>query len=513
MSLFHDAIYKNADQFPQKTALIVDGKAISYRDLRALAARTAYTLTRFGIRAGDSVGLYASVSIDLVACYLALLQIGAITAATHHTLSREKLIHQLKDAKARILITDSTTNVELLACEAGLGLTFLLNPYKSQSKSIVHLHAALSERVETNNLECAVAEIDDCHPTSIFYTTGSTFSPKGVLVNHQIMVAASKAVTHYLEIQPSDRVFSYSTLASDYGVYNILMPLYVGATSIIESQAPSTAEDVLQVVEKYQATAMHVFPPIFFLIAGADSHWRSRINSLRYISSSGQALYPKHIRQIRALFPKLKIFSNYGLTECKRVSYLDPVEIDARPSSVGKPLSSVAAFLVDANDELITDAGVVGELLVGSEYLMLGYWERPEDNQKSILTNTFGQKRLYRTGDLFKRDAEGFLYYVARKDDIFTRNVWNVNPREIEQCLTSHPGVSEAVVKPIADESAGHVPKAFVVLEKNSEFITGQDLIDYCKKHVDWHMVPTECVLVSFLPKSDSGKSTTKGLA
>lgn len=513
MSLFHDVIYKNAKRFPEKTALIIDRKAISYRELRTLANRTATTLMRLGVKSGDSVGLYASISIELVACFLALLQIGAITAATHHTLSREKLIQQLKDAKARILITDSTTNLEPLAFEAGLDLTFLLKPYQSRSELIVNLQAALDEQVGINDHECARDRITDDRPTSIFYTTGSTFNPKGVLVNHQIMLAASEAVTRYLEIQPSDRVFSYSTLASDYGVYNILMPLYVGATSIIESQAPTTADDVLQIVESYHVTAMHVFPPVFFLIAGADSHWRSRVNHLRYISSSGQALYPKHIRKIRALFPELKIFSNYGLTECKRVSFLDPAEIDARPDSVGKPLEEVAAFLVDDHDDLISEAGVVGELLVGSEYLMLGYWERPDDNRKSILDNTFGQRRLYRTGDLFRRDAEGFLYYVARKDDVFTRNVWNVNPREIEQCLISHPAVSEAVVKPIADESAGHVPKAFVVLEKNSGYLTGQDLIEYCKRHIDWHMVPTECVLVSSLPRSDSGKSTTKGLA
>ena len=130
----------------------------------------------------------------------------------------------------------------------------------------------------------------------------------------------------------------------------------------------------------------------------------------------------------------------------------------------------------------------------------------------AFVHNAFGHTRLFRTGDLFKRDAQGYLYYVARKDDVFARNIWKVNPREIEQCLASHPAVAEALVVPVADESAGHVPKAYVVLEAGHVQTSEQALLDHCRAQLDWHMVPAHCVFLDALPKTDSGKFTTKGL-
>jgi len=249
------------------------------------------------------------------------------------------------------------------------------------------------------------------------------------------MLAACSRVTEYLKIAPKDRILSYSTLASDYGVYNVVMPLYAGATSVIETRPALSAEDVFAVVERESVTAMHVFPPVFFLLANTGTECQVRVPSLRYISSSGQALHTRHIQRIRKALPQVQIFSNYGLTECKRVSYLSPEEIDRRPTSVGKPLPGVSLYLLDEQDQVIYQPGEVGELLVTSDYLMLEYWNMPEANAKAFIYDAFGHSRLYRTGDLFKQDAEGYLYYVARKDDVFARNMWNVNPREIEECL------------------------------------------------------------------------------
>ncbi|WP_347402154.1 AMP-binding enzyme [Pseudomonas putida] len=147
-----------------------------------------------------------------------------------------------------------------------------------------------------------------------------------------------------------------------------------------------------------------------------------------------------------------------------------------------------------------------------SDYLMLEYWNMPEANAKAFVHNAFGHSRLFRTGDLFKKDTEGNLYYIARKDDVFARNIWSVNPREVEQCLASHPAVTAVLVVPITDESAGHVPKAYIVLDIDHQQTNGQELIDYCKEHLDWHMVPTQCVFLEALPKTDSGKFNARGL-
>ncbi|MBD8826555.1 class I adenylate-forming enzyme family protein [Pseudomonas sp. CFBP 13602] len=512
MQLFHQVIASNAYKYSAKPAIILDGQATSYQKLQKRADEIASIFPMLGIVPGDRVGLYAPISIDLIASYLGLLQAGAITAATHHTLSRIKLIHQLKHSGARVLITDCTEDLPGLIVEAGLELVLLTVPLRMKIPRVIELADAVAGHCDKLKTFASLQTDDSERPTSIFYTSGSTFSPKGVLVNHRIMLAACSRVTAYLGNTPDDRILSYSTLASDYGAYNVFMPLYAGATSVVESRSPTSAEDVLSVVEREAVTSMHVFPPVLFLLANTRPKWQARVPSLRYISSSGQALHSRHIQRIRQALPQVQIFSNYGLTECKRVSYLSPEEIDLRPTSVGKPLTGVSLYLVDEQGVVIDQPGQVGELLVTSDYLMLEYWNMPEANAKAFVHNSFGHSRLYRTGDLFKKDAEGYLYYVSRKDDVFARNIWNVNPREIEQCLASHPAVAEVLVVPVADELAGHVPKACIVLDINHRQTNEETLIDYCKEHLDWHMVPTQCVFFEALPKTDSGKLTAKGM-
>lgn len=512
MQLFHQVIARNASEYPVKPAVILDGQATSYQELQNRADDIAFLLSTLGITPGDRVGLYAPISIDLIASYLGVLQVGGITAATHHTLSRARLVHQLKHSGARVLITDCTEDLPGLIEQASLELVLLITPSQRAIARVIQFAEALTRCRGEKHSDVSRLVNDPERPTSIFYTSGSTFNPKGVLVNHRIMLAACCRVTEYLGICAEDRILSYSTLASDYGVYNVMMPLYAGATSVIETNPALNAESVLGIVEREVVTAMHVFPPVFFLLANTGPEWQARVSSLRYISSSGQALHRRHIQRIRQALPQVQIFSNYGLTECKRVSYLPPEEIDSRPTSVGKPLPGVSLYLVDEQDRLIDEPGQMGELLVTSDYLMLEYWEMPEANAKAFLTEAFGHSRLYRTGDLFKRDADGYLYYVARKDDLFARNIWNVNPREIEQCLALHPAVAEVWVVPVADESAGHVPRAYIVLDVKHRQTSEKALIEYSKEHLDWHMVPTECVFLDALPKTDSGKASAKGL-
>lgn len=512
MQLFHQIIANNATRYSTKPAIILDGQATTYKELQQRANDMASTLSTLGLAPGDRVGMYAQMSIDLIASYLGMLQTGVITAATHHTLSRTKLIHQLKHSGARVLITDCTDDLQGLIDEAGLERVLLTAPAQIAVPRAIQLADAIAAHNDRTDVIVRPLADDPERPTSIFYTSGSTSNPKGVLVNHRIMSAACRQVTAYLQNTPDDRILSYSTLASDYGVYNVMMPLYAGATSVIESRPAGSAEDVLAVVERESVTAMHVFPPVFFLLANTGPHWQARVPGLRYISSSGQPLHTRHIQRIRQALPRVQIFSNYGLTECKRVSYLRPEEIDQRPMSVGKPLPGVSVHLVDEQGRIINQPGQVGELLVASDYLMLEYWNMPEANASAFIHDAFGHSRLYRTGDLFRQDVEGYLYYVARKDDVFSRNIWNVNPREIEQCLAMHPAVAEVLVVPVADEWAGHVPRAYIVLDVDHGQTSGQTLIEHCKKHLDWHMVPTQCVFLKALPKTESGKFTAKGL-
>ncbi len=302
--MIHQLILDNARRLPSKPAVILDGEATSYQALKKRIAEIVSVLQKLGIASGDRVAMYAPISIDLIAGYLAVLQIGATTAATHHTLGRTKLIHQIKHSGARVLITDYTNDLPDLINEAGLESVLLTTTSRAVAMSgVIQLSEAIATHLPKTEYGSLLPPDDLERPTSIFYTSGSTFEPKGVLVNHRIMLAACNRVTAYLQITPEDRVLSYSTLGSDYGVYNVLMPLFSGATSVVESRMGLSAEDVLTVVEREAVTAMHVFPPVFSLLANTGPEWQARIPNLRYISSSGQPLHTRHIQRIRETLP------------------------------------------------------------------------------------------------------------------------------------------------------------------------------------------------------------------
>lgn len=197
MQLFHQVIADNARRYPTKPAIILDGQATSYRELQQRVDDIASLLATLGILHGDRVGLYAPISIDLIASYLGMLQAGVITAATHHTLSRTKLIHQLKHSGARVLITDCTDDLPDLINEAGLELVLLTVPIPTAIHGVIQLAEAVSGYRDEVSAVASLLTNDPERPTSIFYTSGSTFNPKGVLVNHRIMLAASSRVTAY----------------------------------------------------------------------------------------------------------------------------------------------------------------------------------------------------------------------------------------------------------------------------------------------------------------------------
>jgi acyl-CoA synthetase (AMP-forming)/AMP-acid ligase II len=178
MQLFHEVIASNAHRYPTKPAIVLDGQSTSYQELQKRVDDIASVLPTLGILPGDRVGLYAPISIDLIASYLGLLRVGATTAATHHTLSRTRLIHQLKHAGARVLITDCTDDLPGLIDEAGLELVLLTIPVQIAIPRVIQLTEVLMGRGGETNAVVSTLTDDPERPTSIFYTSGSTFSPK-----------------------------------------------------------------------------------------------------------------------------------------------------------------------------------------------------------------------------------------------------------------------------------------------------------------------------------------------
>jgi acyl-CoA synthetase (AMP-forming)/AMP-acid ligase II len=233
--------------------------------------------------------------------------------------------------------------------------------------------------------------------------------------------------------------------------------------------------------------------------------------SLRLITNTAAALSEEHIRKLRALFPQATLFSMYGLTECKRVTYLPPDQLDIRPTSVGRGMPNEEVWLVDDAGNRLPN-GSTGELVIRGSNVMRGYWEKPAETAARLKPGPIPGEMILYSGDLFRTDAEGWLYFVARRDDIIKSRGEKVSPREVENAIYSLEGVLDAAVVGISDDLLGEAVKAFIVL-KDGVMLTEKDVIRHCLARLESFMVPKHVQFVADLPKTDTGKIRKKGLS
>ena len=234
------------------------------------------------------------------------------------------------------------------------------------------------------------------------------------------------------------------------------------------------------------------------------------LGRLRYLTNTAAALPAAHIRKLQRLFAGARIFSMYGLTECKRVSYLPPEQLEIRPDSVGIPIPNEEVWVVDDDGNKL-GSDMNGELVVRGSNVMQGYWNDPEETAHRYKSDPEGNGRLLYTGDVFRMDKDGYLYFVSRKDDLLKTKGERVSPKEIEACLHDMEGVIEAAVIGLPDDLLGQAIKAFVVADATYE-LTEAGLMKYCQQNLEPFMLPKYIEFRDSLPKSPNGKIDKKKL-
>jgi acyl-CoA synthetase (AMP-forming)/AMP-acid ligase II len=326
---------------------------------------------------------------------------------------------------------------------------------------------------------------------------------------HYNVVAAATSIATYLENVEDDIILSALPLSFDYGLYQILMAFLFGGTVVLEKSFVYPYKVLERLIEE-KATGFPIVPTMLALLLQMEDLGKFDFSSLRYISNTAAALPVAHIKRLRELFPHVNIYSMYGLTECKRVSYLPPKDIDRRPGSVGIPMPNEEVFVVDENGKEL-EPGEIGELVVRGSNVMQGYWNAPEETALRFRPGRYRGDAMLYTGDLFKKDEDGFLYFVARKDDMIKTKGERVSPKEIENSLCELDGVAEAAVIGVPDDIFGQAVKAFIATKSDIE-LTEKTVMKYCLKNLEPFMVPKYLEIHDFLPKSPSGKIDKKQL-
>jgi acyl-CoA synthetase (AMP-forming)/AMP-acid ligase II len=335
----------------------------------------------------------------------------------------------------------------------------------------------------------------------LIYTSGTTGDPKGVMCDHSNIAFATSSITTYLQNVEDDIVINVLPLSFDYGLYQLLMVFKFGGTLVLERSFAYPAQ-VLTLMEKEQVTGFPGVPTIYAILLQMDLS-PFDLSHLRYLTNTAAALPPSHILQLRSKFPWARLYSMYGLTETKRTLYLPPEQLEQRPGSVGIAIPGTEVWIEDENGVRL-GPGQVGELVVRGRHVMRGYWESPQASEMRYRPGSIAGERLCYTGDLFRKDEEGYLYFVGRKDDIIKSRGEKVAPKEVEDTLYAIPGVVEAAVIGVPDPVLGQAVKAVLVVD--SDKLNEAQILSYCRAHLEDFMVPKLVEFRAELPKTSSGK-------
>lgn len=501
----------SAARFPDKIALVAGGRRLSFGELDTMSDRLALALIERGVARGDRVVVFTDNCWEAVVGIFAVLKAGAVFSPVNATTKADKLAYVLNNCRAAALITQNrlvTTAAAAILVAPSVRLAVVLDcEGETGIAGGVCLADALSSVAPDAALPRAGIELD---LAMLIYTSGSTGFPKGVMMTHQNIVAAATSITTYLENTADDVILNVLPISFDYGLYQVLMAMKLGATLVLEKSFtfPSVIFDKIRAE---RVTGFPIVPTMAALILQMKDLDGASMPSLRYITNTAAALPPAHIARLQQLFPHTTLFSMYGLTECKRCTWLPPAELARRPGSVGIAIPGTEAYVVD-DDGARVPPGMVGELVIRGPHVMQGYWEDAAATERALRPGPYPWEKVLHTGDLFRTDDDGFLYFVGRKDDIIKTRGEKVSPKEVENVLYALPGIREAAVVGMPDPVLGMAIKAVVALEQGAA-LTVQDVIRHCARHLEDFMVPREIAFRDALPKSDNGKISRRQVA
>ena len=518
--LLHDFFQRSATHSPDHIALVSDGQRHSFGELLQRSQQLASALQALGLQRGDRVALFLDNRVEMAVAVWAVLQAGGAFMPINPLTKADKLAYMLNDARARVLITqDKLRGVwhAALAQNTSVDVAWVCGLQVADGQgdgSSNGRERALPAFMPNSDTGVTDVGLIDQDLAAIIYTSGSTGDPKGVMLSHLNMVSACTSVSTYLGLCADDTVLCALPLAFDYGLYQLLMCARVGATLVLERSFTFPVK-VLEVMVRERVTVFPGVPTMFAMLMNLQTLPSFDLGSLRMITNTAAALSEAHIQRLRALFPQATLFSMYGLTECKRVTYLPPEQLDVRPTSVGRGMPNEEVWLVDEAGQRLPN-GSTGELVVRGSNVMLGYWDKPEATAQRLqpgpaIGGQAGAPVLH-TGDLFRTDSEGYLYFVARKDDIIKSRGEKVSPKEVENALYAIEGVFEAAVIGVPDDLLGQAVKAFVVCQPGVT-LTEREVIRQCLARLESFMAPKHVEFVEALPKTDTGKIKKTGLA
>ncbi|WP_301103283.1 acyl-CoA ligase (AMP-forming), exosortase A system-associated [Propionivibrio sp.] len=522
--LLHHLIKLAAARTPQRDALSYLGGSLSYADLDGQINGFSGAVAALSSEKQARVAIFLEKRFEFVVACFGASASGCVFVPINPVLKPLQVAHILQDCSARILLTSQNRlnqlHEVLRGCQELRHIVIVDADKDSAPKSMAafcHMHTW----AEFNGLhKASVAppeRLIDTDMAAILYTSGSTGKPKGVVLSHRNMVCGAKSVADYLENTPEDTLLAALPLSFDAGFSQLTTAFHSGARVVLINYL--LPRDILKAVVKEKVTGLTAVPPLWIQLTHLD--WPSDVSDhLRYFANTGGRMPFEILEKLRAALPKTKPFLMYGLTEAFRSTYLPPEEIDRRPDSIGRAIPNAEILVLRENGTLCDD-DEPGELVHRGALVGMGYWNDAEKTAERyrILPAHLRESGLTLpeiavfSGDVVRRDHDGFLYFIGRRDEMIKTSGYRVSPTEVEEILYAAKFVDEAAAFGVDHPALG---QAIVVVVKaqDGQTLESEQLLNFCRTNMPAYMVPAQIDLVlAPLPRNPNGKIDRKALS
>lgn len=470
-------------------------RELTYLELNNVANRLANHFTaELGLQRGDRVVILAENCLEHFFLFFVAQKMGIALVPMNFRLSTREIDFQLQDAKPRLAIVEDKYRKAFDGCT-----------YLDQIDHVWSL-GELADFCYPNRSEvvkfAANTEIAEDDPIFLLYTSGTTGVPKGALYTHKMLFWNSINTTMRLDITSDERSVTCMPLFHTGGWNVVPSPFFHRGASVCLTKK-FDPDEILKLLQDERATMFVAVPTMLHMMANSPLFEQVDLSAMRYFVIGGE---PMPLPLIEKWHGKgVPIRQGYGLTEVgPSVTSLHQDDAIRKMGSIGKPNFYIETRIVDDYGNPV-DTNEVGELILKGPSVTPGYWQNPKATADAIHDGWF------HTGDLVKRDAEGYIYVVDRKKNMYISGGENVYPAEVEKFLHTHPDIEEVAIIGVPDDKWGEVGKAFIVLKPNSP-LTPEEVIDFCQGNLARYKIPKQVAFVDSLPRNDAGKINRKVL-
>lgn len=518
--LLHHLIASAADRAGDRIALTAGAQSISYAALRADVAAFASGLAALGLQRSERVAIYLDKRPEFVVAAFGASAAGGVFVPVNPILKAEQVAYLLRDCNVRVLVTSperlAGLRDALTGCHDLRHIVLTGSPADAVAPDGTALH-------RWNDVLAAPAvaghRVIDADMAAILYTSGSTGRPKGVVLSHRNIVVGARSVASYLENHADDTLLAALPLSFDAGFSQLTTAFHTGARVVLLNYL--LPRDVLKAIERESVTGLTAVPPLWIQLA--QLQWPEGVTRrLRYIANTGGRMPRDTLTRLREQLPATRVFLMYGLTEAFRATYLPPAELDRRPDSIGKAIPN-AEVLVLREDGSECAPHEPGELVQRGALVAQGYWNDPEKTAERFRplparaparqSGLVLPEIAVFSGDTVRRDEDGFLYFIGRRDEMIKTSGYRVSPTEVEEIAYATGLVGECAAFGVPHETLGHAI-VLVATAPTGGTLDASALLAECRSRMPAYMVPARIDLrEGALPRNPNGKIDRKTLA